>query len=46
MDLDEAPDAMEEESFEAEEKKIVNTRSRTRSRSRSRSVPFISVAEL
>ncbi|XP_010729572.3 SR-related and CTD-associated factor 8 isoform X3 [Larimichthys crocea] len=37
MDLDEGPDGMEEEIFEAEEKKIVSTRSRTRSRSRSRS---------
>ncbi|XP_019940475.2 SR-related and CTD-associated factor 8 [Paralichthys olivaceus] len=37
MDLDEGPDGMEEESFEAEEKKTVSTRSRTRSRSRSRS---------
>ncbi|XP_045918466.1 SR-related and CTD-associated factor 8 isoform X1 [Micropterus dolomieu] len=37
MDLDEGPDGMEEELFEAEEKKIVSTRSRTRSRSRSRS---------
>lgn len=45
MDLDEGPDGMEEEIFEAEEKKIVSTRSRTRSRSRSRSEPLISVAE-
>lgn len=45
MDLDEGPDGMEEEIFEAEEKKTVSTRSRTRSRSRSRSVLFISVAE-
>ncbi|XP_056249837.1 SR-related and CTD-associated factor 8 isoform X1 [Seriola aureovittata] len=37
MDLDEGPDGMEEEIFEAEEKKTVSTRSRTRSRSRSRS---------
>lgn len=37
MDLDEGPDGMEEEIFEAEEKKTSNTRSRTRSRSRSRS---------
>uniref|UniRef100_A0AAX7SYE7 SR-related CTD associated factor 8 n=1 Tax=Astatotilapia calliptera TaxID=8154 RepID=A0AAX7SYE7_ASTCA len=37
MDLDEGPDGMEEEIFEAEEKKTLNTRSRTRSRSRSRS---------
>ncbi|XP_071063252.1 SR-related and CTD-associated factor 8 isoform X3 [Pseudochaenichthys georgianus] len=37
MDLDEGPDGMEEDTFEAEEKKIVSTRSRTRSRSRSRS---------
>ncbi|XP_034381466.1 SR-related and CTD-associated factor 8 isoform X2 [Cyclopterus lumpus] len=37
MDLDEGPDGMEEEIFEAEEKKITSTRSRTRSRSRSRS---------
>ncbi|KAK1893512.1 hypothetical protein KUDE01_018976, partial [Dissostichus eleginoides] len=37
MDLDEGPDGMEEDMFEAEEKKIVSTRSRTRSRSRSRS---------
>ncbi|KAM3594637.1 uncharacterized protein V6R79_011371 [Siganus canaliculatus] len=37
MDLDEGPDGMEEEIFEAEEKKIVSARSRTRSRSRSRS---------
>ncbi|XP_070699022.1 SR-related and CTD-associated factor 8-like isoform X2 [Pempheris klunzingeri] len=37
MDLDEGPDGMEEEIFEAEEKKIVSTRSRTHSRSRSRS---------
>ena len=42
MDLDEGPDGMEEEIFEAEEKKIVSTRSRTRSRSRSRSVLLIS----
>ncbi len=42
MDLDEGPDGMEEEIFEAEEKKIVSTRSRTRSRSRSRSVPLMS----
>ncbi|KAI4804500.1 hypothetical protein KUCAC02_026126, partial [Chaenocephalus aceratus] len=34
MDLDEGPDGMEEDTFEAEEKKIVSTRSRTRSRSR------------
>ncbi|KAK2826262.1 hypothetical protein Q5P01_020476 [Channa striata] len=37
MDLDEGPDGMEEEIFEAEEKKTVSTRSRTSSRSRSRS---------
>ncbi|XP_032356954.1 SR-related and CTD-associated factor 8 isoform X1 [Etheostoma spectabile] len=37
MDLDEGLDGMEEEIFEAEEKKNVSTRSRTRSRSRSRS---------
>ncbi|XP_063764443.1 SR-related and CTD-associated factor 8 isoform X2 [Eleginops maclovinus] len=37
MDLDEGPDGMEEDMFEAEEKKVVSTRSRTRSRSRSRS---------
>ncbi|KAK9533466.1 hypothetical protein VZT92_008582 [Zoarces viviparus] len=37
MDLDEGPDGMEEEIFEAEDKKIASTRSRTRSRSRSRS---------
>ncbi|XP_068195457.1 SR-related and CTD-associated factor 8 isoform X2 [Antennarius striatus] len=37
MDLDEGPDGMEEEIFEAEEKKIASARSRTRSRSRSRS---------
>ncbi|XP_029982894.1 SR-related and CTD-associated factor 8 isoform X2 [Sphaeramia orbicularis] len=37
MDLDEGPDGMEEEIFEADEKKNVSTRSRTRSRSRSRS---------
>ncbi|XP_069007999.1 SR-related and CTD-associated factor 8-like isoform X2 [Embiotoca jacksoni] len=37
MDLDEGPDGLEEEIFEAEEKKALNTRSRTRSRSRSRS---------
>ena len=43
--MDEGPDGMEEEIFEAEEKKIVSTRSRTRSRSRSRSVPLISVAK-
>lgn len=42
MDLDEGPDGMEEEIFEAEEKKTVSTRSRTRSRSRSRSVLLIS----
>jgi len=41
MDLDDGPDGMEEELFEAEDKKI-STRSRTRSRSRSRSVPPIS----
>lgn len=40
MDLDEGPDGMEEEIFEAEEKKNVSARSRTRSRSRSRSVCF------
>lgn len=45
MDLDEGPDGMEEEIFEAEEKKTVSRRSRTRSRSRSRSVPLISVAD-
>nr|XP_015825905.2 SR-related and CTD-associated factor 8 [Nothobranchius furzeri] len=37
MDLDEGPDGMEEEIFEAEEKKMLSPRSRTRSRSRSRS---------
>ncbi|XP_054652577.1 SR-related and CTD-associated factor 8 isoform X2 [Dunckerocampus dactyliophorus] len=37
MDLDEGPDGMEEDNFEAEEKKTAGTRSRTRSRSRSRS---------
>uniref|UniRef100_UPI0037E848CF SR-related and CTD-associated factor 8-like n=1 Tax=Semicossyphus pulcher TaxID=241346 RepID=UPI0037E848CF len=37
MDLDEGPDGMEEEIFDADEKKIASTRSRTRSRSRSRS---------
>ncbi|KAG7509695.1 SCAF8 isoform X1 [Solea senegalensis] len=37
MDLDEGPDGMEEESFEAEEKKTASKRSRTRSRSHSRS---------
>ncbi|CAG5866278.1 unnamed protein product [Menidia menidia] len=37
MDLDEGPDGMEGEIFEAEEKKTLSTRSRTRSRSRSRS---------
>ncbi|XP_072220924.1 SR-related and CTD-associated factor 8-like isoform X1 [Leuresthes tenuis] len=37
MDLDEGPDGMEEDIFEAEEKKTLSTRSRTRSRSRSRS---------
>ncbi|XP_077588198.1 SR-related and CTD-associated factor 8 [Stigmatopora nigra] len=37
MDLDEGPDGMEGDGFEAEEKKTVPTRSRTRSRSRSRS---------
>uniref|UniRef100_A0A672IQY2 SR-related CTD associated factor 8 n=1 Tax=Salarias fasciatus TaxID=181472 RepID=A0A672IQY2_SALFA len=37
MDLDEGPDGMEEEIFEAEDKKTLSARSRTRSRSRSRS---------
>ncbi|XP_061552522.1 SR-related and CTD-associated factor 8 isoform X1 [Phycodurus eques] len=37
MDLDEGPDGMEEDNFEAEDKKTATTRSRTRSRSRSRS---------
>ncbi|KAM9787178.1 SR-related and CTD-associated factor 8 isoform X1 [Syngnathus typhle] len=37
MDLDEGPDGMEEDNFEAEDTKTVTTRSRTRSRSRSRS---------
>ncbi|MED6272905.1 hypothetical protein CHARACLAT_001383, partial [Characodon lateralis] len=37
MDLDEGPEGMEEEIFEADEKKTLSTRSRTRSRSRSRS---------
>ncbi|XP_057715445.1 SR-related and CTD-associated factor 8 isoform X2 [Corythoichthys intestinalis] len=37
MDIDEGPDGMEEDGFEAEDKKTVTTRSRTRSRSRSRS---------
>ncbi|CAJ1073886.1 SR-related and CTD-associated factor 8 isoform X1 [Xyrichtys novacula] len=37
MDLDEGPDGMEEEMFDADEKKMASTRSRTRSRSRSRS---------
>lgn len=45
MDLDEGPDGMEEEIFEAEEKKNVSARSRTRSRSRSRSVPFVSLPD-
>lgn len=38
MDLDEGPDGLEEESFEADEKKTMSTRSRTHSRSRSRYV--------
>ncbi|XP_068608484.1 SR-related and CTD-associated factor 8-like [Brachionichthys hirsutus] len=37
MDLDEGPDGMEEEIFEAEEKKVASAQSRSRSRSRSRS---------
>ncbi|XP_041827011.1 SR-related and CTD-associated factor 8 [Melanotaenia boesemani] len=37
MDLDEGPDGMEEEIFEADDKKNLSARSRTRSRSRSRS---------
>ncbi|KAM4541373.1 SR-related and CTD-associated factor 8 isoform 2-T5 [Fundulus diaphanus] len=37
MDLDEGPEGMEEEIFEAEERKTLSTRSQTRSRSRSRS---------
>uniref|UniRef100_A0A8C7WQ81 SR-related CTD associated factor 8 n=1 Tax=Oryzias sinensis TaxID=183150 RepID=A0A8C7WQ81_9TELE len=37
MDLDEGPDGMEEDMFEADDKKALSTRSRTRSRSRSRS---------
>lgn len=37
MDLDEGQDTIDEELFEAEEKKTSSTRSRTRSRSRSRS---------
>lgn len=37
MDLDEGPEGMDEEIFEAEGKKTLSTRSRTRSRSRSRS---------
>ncbi|XP_015252113.1 PREDICTED: protein SCAF8 isoform X1 [Cyprinodon variegatus] len=37
MDLDDGPEGMEEELFEADEKKTLSTRSRTRSRSRSRS---------
>lgn len=36
MDLDEGPEGMEEETFEAEGKKTLSTRSHTRSRSRSR----------
>ncbi|XP_056915395.1 SR-related and CTD-associated factor 8 isoform X2 [Takifugu flavidus] len=37
MDLDEGPDGLEEENFEADEKKTMSARSRTHSRSRSRS---------
>lgn len=36
MDLDEGPDGLEEENFEADEKKTMSARSRTHSRSRSR----------